>query len=142
MTQGTWMNSDSGYDEKKKVLKVPSNVTRFVRALRQTDIRGGDAIPQIVYYQASVGARNMMDKLTGGVAGEGLDENAYAFISKNWTFRLHEIVICQKALALTHQQPFQPSLNTSETQLMLIGEGTAKLQLYLLFSQAGILSHL
>jgi uncharacterized protein (DUF2235 family) len=82
------MNSDSGYDEKKKVLKVPSNVTRFVRALRQTDTRGRDAIPQTVYYQAGVGTRNMMDKLTGGVAGEGLDENireAYAFISKNWT---------------------------------------------------------
>ncbi|KAI9775684.1 MAG: hypothetical protein M1839_000951 [Geoglossum umbratile] len=96
---GTWMDSDNGYDSKSGVLQVPSNVTRFVRSLKAEGARKGpgglgsgaerdDYIPQIKYYQAGVGTgTGLWDHLVGGGTGLGLSEHireAYAFIANNY----------------------------------------------------------
>ena len=66
-------------------LQVPSNVTRFCRALKSKTANG---IPQIVYYQAGIGSENnWYDHLIGGGTGMGISENiraAYAFIAENY----------------------------------------------------------
>ncbi|KAI9761430.1 MAG: hypothetical protein M1840_001943 [Geoglossum simile] len=95
----TWMDSDSGYDSKTGILQVPSNVTRFVRALKAEGVRkepGGlgagvgsnEYIPQIKYYQAGVGTGiGFWDHFVGGGTGLGLSEHireAYAFIANNY----------------------------------------------------------
>jgi Uncharacterized alpha/beta hydrolase domain (DUF2235) len=98
------MNSDNGYDSKTGVLQVPSNVTRFVRALKPEGDRKGPGglgtgaasnqrIPQIKYYQAGVGTGiGLWDQLVGGATGLGLSEHireAYAFIANNYRQPTH-----------------------------------------------------
>lgn len=53
-------------------IQIPSNVVRISRALIRHDFRG---LPQIVYYQAGVGSSSSsIDKITGGLTGEGISE--------------------------------------------------------------------
>lgn len=47
-------------------------MVRISRALVRHDFRG---LPQIVYYQAGVGSgSSSIDKITGGITGEGISE--------------------------------------------------------------------
>ncbi|KAL8694914.1 MAG: hypothetical protein Q9218_000485 [Villophora microphyllina] len=89
---GTWMNSDNGFQRDSYLpwdhnghLQVPSNVTRICRALRPMS---GDGRAQIIYYQAGVGTEeSWFDQIYGGGTGAGLSENireAYAFIAANY----------------------------------------------------------
>ncbi|GAM87965.1 hypothetical protein ANO11243_059940 [Dothideomycetidae sp. 11243] len=79
---GTWLNASGNI---KMGGAPPSNVTRLMRAvLPQTD----DGTKQIVYYNRGVGATGgLVDKIYGGLTGEGLAENvreSYSFISSNY----------------------------------------------------------
>ncbi|TVY57918.1 Uncharacterized protein LCER1_G001167 [Lachnellula cervina] len=85
---GTWQNSDQGYDDSvfaPPAAQIPSNVTRIVRAIKHRDDTG---IPQIVFYQRGVGANgNEEDKVLGGATGAGLSEHvreAYGFLANNF----------------------------------------------------------
>ncbi|KAL1390832.1 hypothetical protein HDK64DRAFT_198333 [Phyllosticta capitalensis] len=81
---GTWLNADNGMNNGE--LAIPSNVTRFSRAIRPI---GRDGIPQIVYYHFGVGSRgNVINRVVGGATGGGLEENireSYSFLSNNYT---------------------------------------------------------
>jgi len=87
--QGTWENSDVGY-EKGGLFgsghpQVPTNVTRLSRSIVPEDSRQH---PQIVYYQAGVGSGwSITDQLLGGGLAFGISENvreAYAFLAANY----------------------------------------------------------
>ena len=74
-------NSDNGFkrtsswfsSDVEGILAIPSNVTRFCRALKPT---GADGRPQLTYYQAGLGsANNWYSWYIGGYLGEGLSEN-------------------------------------------------------------------
>ena len=90
---GTWADGDNGFKRDSYIwpwktggrLAVPTNVTRFCRALLP---RSSDGVPQIVYYQSGLGsAANWYSWLVGGYLGEGISENireAYAFICNNY----------------------------------------------------------
>ncbi|MCJ1476170.1 hypothetical protein MMC13_004835 [Lambiella insularis] len=91
---GTWMNSDNGFVrdsywpwDTNGTLQVPSNVTRFCRALLPQS-HNKEAIQQVVYYQAGIGSQNnVYDHYFGGFTGEGMSENireAYGFLSANY----------------------------------------------------------
>ena len=49
-----------------------TNVVKIMRAIRPHDDNG---IEQIVYYDKGVGTANLVDKITGGMLGRGLDDN-------------------------------------------------------------------
>ncbi|KAL4864169.1 hypothetical protein BDV12DRAFT_201398 [Aspergillus spectabilis] len=83
---GTWQDATADSNE------VPSNVTRFSRALSRTAVveENGQQreIPQIVYYQKGVGT-GFGDRYFGGVAGFGLSANvraAYGFLADNYNY--------------------------------------------------------
>ncbi|TVY83472.1 Uncharacterized protein LSUE1_G002421 [Lachnellula suecica] len=85
---GTWMNSDQGYDTSlfsPPTAQIPTNVTRIVRAVKHKDAAG---IPQIVFYQRGIGANgDVEDKELGGLTGAGLSEHvreAYGFLANNF----------------------------------------------------------
>jgi len=74
---GTWNKPD------KSSHHVPTNVVRLAYRVAKRD----DAIPQIVYYDPGVGTGNIIDRITGGVLGEGLEDNiydAYRFLLANY----------------------------------------------------------
>lgn len=78
-SDGTWNSPD---EEEHGVL-CPTNVVKI--ACRTG--KSADAIPQIIYYHKGVGTGNLLDRLTGGAFGEGLDENikeAYEFLVANY----------------------------------------------------------
>ncbi|KAH0564840.1 hypothetical protein GP486_001776, partial [Trichoglossum hirsutum] len=90
---GTWMNSDNGFDASTGLFQVPTNVTRFVRALKTEGTKragpgAGDPIGQLKYYQAGVGTGvGLWDRVVGGGTGLGLSEHireAYGFIANNY----------------------------------------------------------
>lgn len=80
---GTWVNSQSG--STKASANIPSNVTRLSRAIKR---QSSDGIPQVVYYHYGVGTQGgIVDRIYGGVTGEGLSENVregYSFIATNY----------------------------------------------------------
>ncbi|PTD09851.1 hypothetical protein FCULG_00008025 [Fusarium culmorum] len=87
---GTWMDSDKGYQEpglfeKEGSLQVPSNVTRISRCFEK---RCNDGKLQVVNYESGVGTgSNMLDSITGGAFGQGLAERmreTYSFICSNY----------------------------------------------------------
>ncbi|OIW32977.1 hypothetical protein CONLIGDRAFT_568985 [Coniochaeta ligniaria NRRL 30616] len=87
---GTWMNSDTGYEKPTLFnpigkAQTPSNVTRLSRSLRRVC---RDGTLQIIAYQNGVGTGSTMaDAITGGAFGRGIAENvreAYAFICANY----------------------------------------------------------
>ncbi|KAL1311357.1 hypothetical protein AAFC00_001531 [Neodothiora populina] len=79
---GTWLNSDNGA---LKDISTPSNVTRISRAIRP---QSSDGIQQIVYYHRGVGSSaGLVDRVYGGITGEGLSENVregYDFVATNY----------------------------------------------------------
>jgi uncharacterized protein (DUF2235 family) len=94
------MDSDNGFDASTGEFQVPSNVTRFVRALKtegpkrgagDANPNSGEYIPQLKYYQAGVGTGiGLWDHIVGGGTGLGLSEHireAYAFIANNYRER-------------------------------------------------------
>ena len=83
------MDSDNGWVRgswgQRGHPQSPSNVTRISRAIKSED---DDHHPQIVYYQAGIGAGiGLYNHLVGGGTGLGLEENireAYAFLASNY----------------------------------------------------------
>jgi uncharacterized protein (DUF2235 family) len=76
---GTWNKPD----QEKNGRPVPTNVVK----LAYRAAKSGGAIPQIVYYHPGVGTGNCLDRLLGGVLGEGLEDNildAYRFLVANY----------------------------------------------------------
>ncbi|KAH7209085.1 hypothetical protein DER44DRAFT_863532 [Fusarium oxysporum] len=87
---GTWMDSDNGYEEagllrKEGSLQIPSNVTRISRCFEK---RCSDGKLQVVNYESGVGTgRNVLDSITGGAFGMGLAERmreTYSFLCSNY----------------------------------------------------------
>ncbi|KAH8879413.1 hypothetical protein GQ53DRAFT_672154 [Thozetella sp. PMI_491] len=87
---GTWMNSDTGYERPTLFhpvgkVQTPSNVTRIARSLRR---QCSDGTVQIIEYQSGVGSGgSLTDVLTGGAFGRGVAENirvAYSFLCANY----------------------------------------------------------
>ena len=74
---GTWMNSDNGYEKSgllksEGTLQIPSNVTRISRCFKRTC---SDGKLQIINYESGVGTgSNTLDSITGGAFGLGLSE--------------------------------------------------------------------
>lgn len=65
---GTWMNSDKGYEKGKP--QNPSNVTRLARSFK----RGcDDGSVQVINYQSGVGTGGS-DAVSGGAFGSGIAE--------------------------------------------------------------------
>jgi len=76
---GTWNKPD----EEKDGHPIPTNVVRLAYRVAKRD----DTIPQIVYYDLGVGTGNIIDRIAGGVLGEGLEDNiydAYRFLVANY----------------------------------------------------------
>ncbi|CVK88777.1 related to protein involved in cell growth [Fusarium mangiferae] len=87
---GTWMDSDNGYEEagllrKEGSLQIPSNVTRISRCFEK---RCSDGKLQVVNYESGVGTgSNVLDSITGGAFGMGLAERmreTYSFLCSNY----------------------------------------------------------
>jgi len=89
---GTWLDSDNGFKRDSWLpwktggrLAIPSNVTRFCRAILP---QHEDGTSQIAYYQAGLGSQNnWYSFFIGGYLGDGISENireAYAFICYNY----------------------------------------------------------
>jgi len=80
---GTWVNA--ARNSTKDSDNIPTNVTRLSRAIKR---QSSDGIPQIVYYHYGVGTQGgIVDRIYGGVTGEGLSENVregYSFIAANY----------------------------------------------------------
>lgn len=76
---GTWQSLDNSW---------PTNVQRMAQLVQPTDARNPDQqIKQIVYYDSGVGTRGLLDKMTGGAFGHGLDievREAYRFLCLNY----------------------------------------------------------
>lgn len=74
---GTWNSADDG--------GAPTNVVRLTRAIKSVDTDKG--IPQSVVYLKGVGTGNTLDRLVGGITGQGVDANiraGYIFLSQNY----------------------------------------------------------
>ena len=72
---GTWNRPDQ---------KHPTNVVKMSRAIAP---KGADGTPQVVFYDRGVGTGNLLDRLTGGAFGTGLERNvedAYRFLMHNY----------------------------------------------------------
>jgi len=77
---GTWNEPDQEDRGKRK----PTNIVKIARAIKPVDSSG---LSQIVFYDKGVGTGSLFDKVTGGVTGEGLEENvidAYRFFVYNY----------------------------------------------------------
>ena len=74
-SDGTWNRPDRG---------CPTNVIKMARALATRDADGN---AQVVFYDPGVGTGDGLDRLTGGVFGEGLSGNVldgYRFLIHNY----------------------------------------------------------
>ncbi|KAK0673845.1 hypothetical protein QBC41DRAFT_391244, partial [Cercophora samala] len=88
---GTWMNSDTGYNKPSyrnptgKAV-VPSNVTLLSRSLRRSCT---DGTLQVIEYHSGTGSSgSFADVLSGGAFSLGISENirsSYSFICANYT---------------------------------------------------------
>ncbi|MEA2572477.1 MAG: hypothetical protein QOI24_4478 [Acidobacteriota bacterium] len=77
---GTWATAD------QVTTKGEPCVTNVVKIAVRTAKEDGD-VPQVIYYDQGVGTGDVLDKVVGGVAGEGLFENindAYRFLIANY----------------------------------------------------------
>jgi len=78
---GTWNKPD----EEKDGRPVPTNVVRLAYRVAKCD----GPVPQIIYYDMGVGTGNFFDRISGGVLGDGLEDNiydAYRFLVGNYEF--------------------------------------------------------
>jgi uncharacterized protein (DUF2235 family) len=76
---GTWNKADQEVDGKPCVTNVVKMAVRVAKRDGQT--------PQIIYYGQGVGTGNILDQITGGAFGEGLELNiydAYRFLVANY----------------------------------------------------------
>lgn len=76
---GTWNKPD----EEKDGRPIPTNVVRLAYRVAKND----GAVAQITYYDMGVGTGNVIDRIAGGVLGDGLEENihdAYRFLLSNY----------------------------------------------------------
>jgi uncharacterized protein (DUF2235 family) len=76
---GTWNRAD----QQREGVPCPTNVVRLAYRVAK---RSGD-VPQIVYYDQGVGTGNLVDRVSGGALGEGLEDNihdAYRFLVANY----------------------------------------------------------
>lgn len=76
---GTWNSAD----QVKNGELAPTNVLRIASRVAKRD----GPVPQIVYYDQGVGTGNVLDRLTGGAFGHGLEDNihdAYRFLVGNY----------------------------------------------------------
>ena len=74
-SDGTWNTADQRWQ---------TNVVKIARAIAPTDSQGTS---QVVFYDPGVGTGNILDRLTGGAFGSGLDRNiedAYRFVVDNY----------------------------------------------------------
>ncbi|KAF4632833.1 hypothetical protein G7Y89_g5295 [Cudoniella acicularis] len=85
---GTWEDSDQGYEKSTfapPTAQIPTNVTRIIRALNHQD---DNKVPQIGFYQRGIGTNGgTEDELLGGLTGSGLSEHvreAYGFLANNF----------------------------------------------------------
>jgi uncharacterized protein (DUF2235 family) len=72
---GTWNRADQEIDD----VPCPTNVVRLALRVAKRD----GATAQVIYYDQGVGTGNVVDRLSGGAFGEGLEENihdAYRFL--------------------------------------------------------------
>ncbi|MFA5205067.1 MAG: DUF2235 domain-containing protein [Lentisphaeria bacterium] len=77
---GTWNKPDTLADGRP----VPSNVVRLAYRVAKRDDSG---VPQVLFYDMGVGTDNLSDHITGGVLGDGLEDNihdAYRFLIGNY----------------------------------------------------------
>lgn len=76
---GTWQRPDQNWLGESK----PTNVVKLAVQVAKLD----GAIPQVVWYDQGVGTGNVLDLLSGGLVGRGLDDNiveAYRFLVGNF----------------------------------------------------------
>lgn len=76
---GTWNTPD----QKDRGRQVPSNVVKIARAIKQG--RVSSKLEQLVYYDTGVGTGGALDKLVGGVTGQGIMKNilqAYQWLAE------------------------------------------------------------
>ena len=74
-SDGTWNRPDS---------HNPTNVVKMARAIVPT---AADGKAQVVFYDKGVGTGNILDRITGGAFGGGLEQNigdAYRFLMHNY----------------------------------------------------------
>lgn len=72
---GTWQSLDNDW---------PTNVQRIAQFLKPT---ADDGFAQVLHYDAGLGVRSALDRVTGGAFGHGLDleiREAYRFLSLNY----------------------------------------------------------
>jgi uncharacterized protein (DUF2235 family) len=76
---GTWNRAD----QEKNGVPCPTNVVRMAYSTAKSD----GAVEQIIYYDQGVGTGNVIDRVSGGAFGEGLEDNvhdAYRFLVANY----------------------------------------------------------
>jgi len=76
---GTWNSADQERDG----APCPTNVVKLAYRIAKRDSN----IPQIIYYDQGVGTGNLVDRISGGALGEGLEDNihdAYRFLVANY----------------------------------------------------------
>ena len=79
---GTWNHRDQLDATTRK--RRPTNVTKIARAVRP---RAKDGTGQVVYYHEGIGTGGLMDKITGGAFGRGMESNIrdlYRFLVYNY----------------------------------------------------------
>ncbi|HWS71913.1 MAG TPA: DUF2235 domain-containing protein, partial [Thermoanaerobaculia bacterium] len=78
---GTWNSADQVQKDGQPCV---TNVLKIAVRIAKRDPNG---TPQIIYYDQGVGTGNVLDKLEGGLRGDGLEENihdAYRFLVANY----------------------------------------------------------
>ena len=78
---GTWNTADQADDEGRLCS------TNVVKIACRLSTRGADGSPQVIYYDQGVGTGNVLDRMTGGAFGDGLEANihdAYRFLIANY----------------------------------------------------------
>lgn len=76
---GTWNTADQQHDGNP----CPTNVVRIALRVAKRD---GDVL-QVIFYDQGVGTGNLVDRLSGGAFGDGLEDNihdAYRFLVANY----------------------------------------------------------
>lgn len=76
---GTWNSADQETDQ----VPCPTNVVKIAFRIAKRD----GNIPQIIFYDQGVGTGNILDRVSGGAFGEGLEDNiydAYRFLIANY----------------------------------------------------------
>lgn len=76
---GTWNSADQERDG----VPCPTNVVKLGFRVAKRD----SGTPQIIYYDQGVGTGNLIDRMSGGAFGEGLEDNihdAYRFLVANY----------------------------------------------------------